>query len=122
MRDKENLSFAALFLSGEERGERAMYVSSPPPTWLDGDDMREICLNRAGVYCLWFLMFSKKGGGAYLTVNGREIRGSYREEEGGEICGSAICSIREKALPCSLGIVAERGAECGVLLAVQYEI
>ena len=122
LRDEKSLSFAALFLSGDEKAERATYVSSPPPLWLDGGDMRELRLKRAGVYCLWFLVFSKKGGSAYITVNGREIRGSYREEENGEICGSAICSIREQALPCALGITPDEGAECGVLLVMRCEI
>lgn len=122
MSDGKNLSFAALFLSGDKDGERAMYVSTPPPLWLGGNNMREITLECAGIYCLWFLVFSKNGGSACITVNGREIRGSYREEEDGEICGSAVCSIREQALPCSLGISPDEKAECGVLLVAECEI
>ena len=122
MSDGKGLSFAALFLSGDKSGESAMYVSTPPPLWLCGENMREITLERAGVYCLWFLVFSKKGGSAYITVNGREIRGSRRSEEDGEICGSAICSIRDLALPCALGLATSGDTECGVLLAVECEV
>lgn len=122
MSEDKNFSFASLFLSGNPVGERAMYVSTPPPTWLDGENMRELRLTVAGIYCLYFLVFSKSGGNACITVNGREIRGSFREEERGEICGSAICSIRELALPCSLGLSVSAEVECGILLVIRYEV
>ena len=119
---KKGTSYAALFFSADENEMRAMYVSTPPPPWLDDQDLSKIVVGEAGIYCLYFLMDSEPGGYAQLTVNGRGIRGSMTEEEDGEICGSAICSIREKALPCTLAVSGGNGAGSGIFLVMDYEV
>lgn len=120
--DKKGLGFAALFFPKRSGDMSAMYVSSPPPGWLDGKDMSKIIIGESGVYCLFFLAASQSGGHAYITVNGRAIRGSYTEEENGAVSGSAVCSIRERAIPCALGIKTDGGAGEGVLLVAKYDV
>lgn len=118
----KRLTFSALFFPKRSGDTFAMYVSNPPPAWLEERDMSKIEIGQPGVYCLFFLVMSQSGGHAYITVNGREVRGSYSEESEGEICGSAVCSIRERALPCTLGIKTEDGAEDGILLVVKCNV
>ena len=119
---KKDAGFSALFFPAREGEKYVMYVSNPPPGWLDESDMSKIIIGETGVYCLFFLVTSGRGGCAYITVNGRAIRGSYAEEKSGAISGSAVCSIRERALPCALAIEAEGAAQSGVLLVVKYDI
>ncbi len=120
--DKKELTFSALFFPERLGDTFAMYVSDPPPEWLEARDMTKIEIGQPGVYCLFFLVMSQSGGCAYITVNDREVRGSYSEEKNGEICGSAVCSIRERAIPCTLGIKTEGDAEEGILLVVKYNV
>lgn len=120
--DHNGRGFALLFFPGKTDNTFAMHVSSPPPTWLESGDMTKIAIAEAGIYCLFFLVLAREGGRAYITVNGREIRGSYAEAKGGAVSGSAVCSIREPALPCDLGINTEGGTEEGLMLVFRYEV
>lgn len=120
--DKNAHSFSLLFFPEPSQTTFTMYLSTPPPKWLDSEDMTKIIIGETGVYCLFFLVCSAPGGRAYITVNNREIRGSYAEEKNGRISGSAVCSIRELALPCSFSIKSEAGAEGGVLLVFKYPV
>ncbi len=115
-------SFAALFFPKEKSGTYVMYISDPPPVWLGGENMSEIVVEKAGMYCLFFLVKSGKGGNACITVNGREVKGSFAGERGNEISGSAVCSIREAALPCTLGIKTGRNTGRGLLLVAECDV
>ena len=119
---KGDSAFAVLFFPQRETGAYIMHVSDPPPVWLGSENMSRMVIEKAGMYCLFFLIRSEKGGGAYLTVNGREIRGSYSREKENEISGSAVCSIREAALPCTLGIKASSEAGRGLLLVTECDV
>ncbi|MBQ8003817.1 MAG: hypothetical protein IJ299_01855 [Oscillospiraceae bacterium] len=121
-RNTDGREYSLLFFPKRSSGTYAMYVSSPPPLWLDDTDMSKIVINSPGMYCLFFLVTSGNGGKAYITVNGREIRGSYAEEKSGAISGSAVCSIRDRAIPCSLGIKTEGRAREGVLLVAKCDV
>ena len=122
MHNKQPLDgFAALFFSqGSETS--AMYVSTPAPAWIGGNGRKSISVTESGMFCLYLLVFSKTGGGACLTVNGRDIEASLTGEKNGEICTSAVCSIREAALPCSLGASLFGETEEGVLLIVKCNV
>ena len=122
MSDKKDSAFAALFFPKRGADTYVMYVSDPPPVWLGDKDMSKTVIEKAGIYCLFFLIRSDKGGGAYITVNGREIRGSYAYEKDGGISGSAVCSIREAALPCTLGIKTEGRTGGGILVVADCEV
>ena len=113
--------FAALFFSREDEYS-AMYVPTPPPEWICGNGRSSLCISESGMFCLYFLIFSKPHGSAVFTVNGRDISGSYAREKGGEICSSAICSIKEGALPCSLGINTLGETSEGVLLIIKCNV
>ncbi len=114
--------FSLLFFPKRSSDTYAMYVSSPPPVWLNGSDMSKIVIDSPGMYCLFFLVTSGKGGEAHITVNGREIPGSYASEKNGVISGSAVCSIRDRALPCPLGIKTAGRAREGILLVAKCEV
>lgn len=120
--DKKGQEFCLLFFPKRSGDTFAMCVSGPPPEWLDGEDMTKVVIDAPGMYCLFFLVASGSGGHAYITVNGREIRGSYAEAKSGAISGSAVCSIRERALPCALGIKTEGRAKEGILLVAKCDI
>ncbi len=122
MGDKKEAAFAALFFPKRGRNTYVMYVSDPPPLWLGNGDMSKMVIEKAGVYCLFFLIKSKKGGRACITVNGREVRGSFSSEKDNEISGSAVCSIRDAALPCTLGITTEGGAGAGLFVVADCEV
>ena len=122
MSDKESPTFAALFFPKRRTDTYVMYISDPPPLWLDDKDMTKVVIEKAGIYCLFFLVNSEEGGGAYITVNGREVRGSYAYEKDHGISGSAVCSIREAALPCTLGIKTEGKTGRGILVVADCEI
>jgi len=120
--NKNNHDYALLFFPKRKEKIFTMYVSSPPPTWLDGKEMTGITVCEPGVYCLFFLVLSHRAGRAYITVNGREIRGSGGIAKRGIISGSAVCSIREPALPCKLGISTEAGAGEGMIFVFKYNV
>lgn len=120
--DKSRLSFAALFFPERGGGDFAMYLSEPQLSWLSDDDMTKVMICRTGMYCLFFLTVSRGEGKAWLSVNGRKIEGSYAQASKGRAVGSAVCSIHERALPCSIEINTEGGAENGVLLVVKCEV
>ncbi|MBQ2841171.1 MAG: hypothetical protein II996_03020 [Oscillospiraceae bacterium] len=122
MNREKNAGFSALFFPEHSDDPFVMYVSSSPPQWLDANDMSKITVTETGIYCLFFLVNSDPGGSAYISVNGRSIRGSYAEERSGSISGSAVCSIRELALPCSLSIETGGAAGAGILLVVKCMI
>lgn len=120
---KSERAFSLLFFPGAEDARYSMCVSVPPPTWLGDEDFTHTIIREEGIYCLFFLVASHHGGGsAYITVNGREIRGSYAHEERGAISGSAVCSIRSKALPCAFGISMSDNTEGGMLLVFKYDV
>ncbi len=121
-RNTDGREFSLLFFPKRSSSTYTMYVSSPPPKWLSDTDMSRIVIDSPGMYCLFFLVTSGTGGKAHITVNGREIRGSYAEEKGGAISGSAVCSIRDRALPCALGIKTEGRAREGVLLVAKCDV
>lgn len=85
----------------------ALLVSNPPPVWLSDADKTKICVMESGLYCLYLLFFAENGTHAYITINGRSIAGSAVEAEDGVICSSAVCSIHDAALPCSLSAVTD---------------
>ncbi len=118
--DAQNQSFAALFLprSGDTR---VMYVSSPGLSWLSGDGA-EIVAGEIGVYCLFFLISAKSGASGELLVNSKAVRGSKTFCENGSICASAVCSIHEKALPCTLSVATEGEVGEGVFVVAKYEV
>ena len=122
MSDRKKPAFAALFFPKRGRNTYFMYVSDPPPVWLGCEDMSKMVIEKAGMYCLFFLIRSKNGGRACLTVNGREVSGSFTEEKDGEISGSAVCSIREAALPCVLGINTGGRTESGIFVVADCEV
>lgn len=113
--------FAALFFSRDSETS-AMYISTPAPSWIGGNGRKSISVTENGMFCLYLLVFSKVGGGACLTVNGRDIEASLTGEKNGEICTSAVCSIREAALPCSLGASLFGETEEGLLLIVRCNV
>ena len=119
MNREKNAGFSALFFPERSADPFVMYVSSPPPQWLDSGNMSKVTVTEPGIYCLFFLASSLPGGAAYISVNGRSIRGSYAEERSGTISGSAVCSIHELALPCSLSVETDSSAGTGVLLVVK---
>ncbi|MBQ9986172.1 MAG: hypothetical protein IJP38_07685 [Oscillospiraceae bacterium] len=119
---KPHQPFSLLFFPGRDSDIHTMYVSTPPPTWLNDDDLTNAVITEEGIYCLFFLISSHRGGSGYITVNGREIRGSYAGEQRGAISGSAVCSIRARALPCSFGISTEGETDGGMLLIFKYDI
>ena len=121
-RNTNGREFSLLFFPERTSDTYTMYVSSPPPVWLDGSDMSKIVIASPGMYCLFFLVTSGKGGEAYITVNGREIPGSYSPEKDGVISGSAVCSIRDRALPCPLGIKIAGRAREGILLVAKCDV
>ena len=122
MGDKKEAGFAALFFPKRGKNTYVMYVSDPPPIWLGCEDMSKLVIEKAGIYCLFFLVRSEKGGGACITVNGREVCGSYATEKDYGISGSAVCSIREAALPCTLGIATEGVTGSGLMLVADCEV
>lgn len=101
---KNNLGGAALIFPEESEVLSIMCVSAPPPLWLDSHDLSKIVISESGIYCIYFLLSANDGDFACLTINGERIESSRRDCHGGEIFGSAVCSIREAALPCTLGI------------------
>lgn len=122
MDNDKSPSFAALFFPERGGKEFAMYVSDPPPSWVSDEDMTKVVINSTGMYCLFFLTVSKMDGRAWLCVNGRKIDGSYSRASRGRAVGSAVCSIHERALPCTLEIKTEGGAENGVFLVARYDV
>lgn len=120
--EREATSFAVLFFPKSEKDTHIMYVSDPPPLWLGSENLTKVVVEKAGIYCLFFLARSARGGKAYITVNGKEVRGSYSKEKEGEISGSAVCSIREAALPCTLGIKTEDGGGGGFFVVADCDI
>ncbi len=121
MYSPNNDGAAALIFPEDTTYTSALLVSSPPPAWLD-DDFTKICICESGMYCLYLLFFAESGARAYLSINGRLIKGSATESEDGVICTSAICSIRDAALPCTLGAVAENKTHGGILLVIKSRI
>ena len=119
---KPQKAFSLLFFPDRNKDTFTMYVSSPPPEWLGGDDLTRAVITEEGIYCLFFRASSRPGGSGYITVNGREIRGTYSREAGGVISGSAVCSIRAPALPCAFGFSADDGVEDGMLLIFKYDV
>ncbi len=119
---KNNTGAAALIFSKDSSESFTMLVSSPPPIWLSEKNLTEICVNESGMYCLCFLFFSEEGVSAHLTVNGRKIPGSETNAENGIICNSAVCSIRDAALPCCLSVTTDKICEIGVFLVIQCRI
>jgi len=119
--DKKDAGFAALFYPSAGK-ELAMYVSTPPPVWLGERDLSRIVINAPGMYCVFFIISAKADGRAYITVNGREIYGSYAKSQEGKISGSAICSIRKNAIPCSLSVSTKGECDGGIFIVMKYEI
>ena len=120
--NKSGRGFALLFFPERSENTFVMQLSVPPPEWLAAEDLAGITITQPGMYCLFFLVASDARGRAFITVNGREIRGSYAEETEGAISGSAVCSIRDRALPCEFGIKTENGAGAGILLVFKYDV
>lgn len=114
-------SFAALFFSCCGGDTSVMYVSTPAPAWLGEEDLTKIIIEETGVYCLFFLVPAKSGA-AELAVNGRVVRGSRTLPKDGVLCGSAVCSVHEQALPCYLEILTEGDTNGGVFLVTRVEI
>ncbi len=117
-----NGEFALLFFPKRSDNKYIMYLSTPPPVWLDASDMTKITVCESGVYCIFFLASSGRSGRAYLAVNGKIIKGSETRARRGCVSGSAVCSIREKALPCELSIVTEGNTNDGILLVTKHKI
>ena len=114
-------SFAALFFPYRGGDTSVMYVSTPPPPWLCEGDLSKIVIEEMGIYCLFFLVPSPRGA-AELAVNGVPIKGSRTEASEGALCGSAVCSIHDRALPCCLEVRTE-GASCGgVFVVVRVDV
>ena len=113
---------AAALIFPSNKKERFLIISSPPPLWLLERNLWEIQIGESGVYCLYFLFFSKSGGRAALCINGRAIAGSETETDNGVICNTAICSIRDAALPCSVTVSYNNACEGGILLAIKYRV
>lgn len=111
--------FALLFFPARAGNTYIMYVSSPPPAWLDGRDKTCIKLERAGMFLLSYIARSGEHGRACITVNGREVEGSEARARHGEVCGSAVCTVRSPALPCTLGIKTSGEVRGGVLLVAE---
>ncbi len=114
-------SFAALLFPRRGGEISVIYVSTPPPTWLGEDDLTKIVVEEAGVYCLFFLVPAKRGM-AELAINGNPVRGSETTPHGGVLCGSAVCSIRELALPCSLEVKTEGTLSGGILVIARVDV
>ncbi len=114
-------SFAALFFSCCGGDTSVMYVSTPAPAWLGEEDLTKIVIEEMGVYCLFFLIPAKSGA-AVLAVNGKGVQGSRTVPMDGVLCGSAVCSIHEQALPCSLEILTEGDAQGGVFLVTRVDV
>lgn len=99
----------------------ALLVSNPPPVWLSDADKTKICITDSGIYCLYLLLFAESGTHAYITINGRSIAGSAVEAEDGVICSSAVCSIHDAALPCSLSAVTDSDGS-GIFLVARCRV
>ncbi len=119
---QNNSGAAALIFSKGKPDTSVMLVSSPPPLWLSDEDLTQILICESGMYCLYFLFFSERGGKAQLSINGRAIPGSITEAENGIICNSAVCSIRDAALPCSLNVVSNKACNDGIFLVIQCRV
>ena len=116
-----NNGAAALIFPEDDSFSSALLISSPPPLWLD-DDFTKISVLESGMYCLYLLFFAEKGSRAYISINGRSIKGSASESSDGIICTSAICSIRDAALPCTLGAATDGKNSGGILLVIKCRI
>ncbi len=121
MYSPNNDGAAALIFPEDTSYTSALLVSNPPPLWLD-DDFTKISVLESGMYCLYLLFFAESGSRAYLSINGRSIKGSASESSDGVICTSAICSIRDAALPCTLGAVTDGENSGGILLVIKCRI
>ena len=121
MYSKSNDGAAALIFPDDTSYSSALLVSNPPPIWLD-DDFTKISVLESGMYCLYLLFFAESGVRAYLTINGRTIKGSAAKSSDGVICTSAVCSIRDAALPCTLGAVTDGEHNGGILLVIKCRI
>lgn len=118
---KRDGSFALLFFSGKGKA-RTMYVSDPPPEWLCGENLSSTTITLPGMYCLFFLVLGDESLAACFEVNGRRISESTARARRGKVSGSAVCSIRTEALPCSLSVATSGGCECGLFLVIKYDI
>ena len=118
----KNTSGAAALIFPSSKKERFLIISTPPPSWLLERDLSEIQIGESGVYCIYFLFFSKNSGKAALCINGRVIPGSETAAEDGVICNTAVCSIHDAALPCSVTVSCDGACEGGVLLAIKYRV
>ncbi|MBR5543056.1 MAG: hypothetical protein IKU65_03045 [Oscillospiraceae bacterium] len=114
-------SFAALFFKKNEKTS-VLYAPPPAPSWISGSNPSGINISESGLYCIYLLVFSAKDGGAVFTVNGNDIAGSYAAERGGEICSSAVCSIKEGAVPCMLGVDTFGDTFEGLLLVIKFNM
>lgn len=119
---KHSGEFALLFFPKRGGEKYIMYLPTPPPVWLNSSDMTKITVCEPGVYCIFFLAFSGRSGRAYLAVNGKVIKGSETRARRGSVSGSAVCSIREKALPCELSIMTDGNTSDGILLVTKHKI
>ncbi len=114
-------SFAALLFPRRGGDTSVIYVSTPPPSWLGEDDLTKIVVEEAGVYCLFFLVPSKCGT-AEFAINGNSVRGSETFPHKDALCNSAVCSIREPALPCSLEVRTKGTASGGILVIARVDV
>ncbi len=114
-----NTGAAALIFPEDTAYTSALLVSNPPPVWLDDGDLTKICINESGIYCLYLLLFAENGTHAYIAINGRSIAGSAVEAEDGVICSSAVCSIHDAALPCSLSAITDAVGGSGIFLVAR---
>jgi len=119
---KNNKGACALIFPEDAPYTSAMLVSTPPPEWLDGRDLSKISILEGGLYCVYLLFLARNGAKARLSVNGRAIPGSAAESTDGVICTSAVCSIRDAALPCTLGVIADDSCRGGIFLVVRCKI
>ena len=121
MYSPNNDGAAALIFPEDTSYTSALLVSNPPPVWLD-DDCTKISVLESGMYCLYLLFSAENGAHAYLSINGRTVKGSAATSSDGIICTSAICSIRDAALPCTLSAVTDGEHKGGILLVIKCRI
>ena len=122
MYSPNNNGACALIFPEDTSYTSALLVSNPPPAWLDDADKTKICIIDSGIYCLYLLFFAENGTHACISINGRSITGSAVVAEDGVICSSAVCSIHDAALPCSLSAVTDTERSSGIFLVARCRV
>ena len=119
--EAQDKGFAVLFFPCRGGDTSVIYVSTPAPSWLGEEDLSKIVIEEIGIYCLFFLIPARTGT-ALLSVNGHPVPGSLTKAYAGSLCGSAVCSIRERALPCCLEVCTEDTTEGGIFVVARVDV